>query len=174
MKARGGGRWLPPFLFTVALCSDTAGVQQGGEKSMQTKTTVTRKLTVSAAKAWQAVAAIGGLHVWFPNLASCVIEGSGVGAIRRIELVRGGKIVDHITGIQPDKMRLSYHRVESPFPVTSYFGTVEVFESFDGLGVVVWTIDFESAAEDSKPLSDLLAAGIAAGIEGMRAGLAAA
>ena len=111
---------------------------------MQTKTTVTRKLNVPAAKAWDAIAKIGRLDVWFPTIASCVVEGSGVGEIRRMGLARGGKIVDHIVDVQPGKMRLIYERVGSPFPVTSYRGTVEVLESFDGLGVVVWTIDFES------------------------------
>jgi hypothetical protein len=41
--------------------------------------------------------------------------------------------------VRPEKMRLIYERVESPFAVTCYRGTVEVFESFDGLGIVVWT-----------------------------------
>ena len=109
---------------------------------MQTKTTITRKLTVPAAKAWDAIVKVDRLDVWFPTISSCVVEGSGVGAIRRMDLARGGKIVDHIVDVRPEKMRLTYERVKSPFAVTSYRGTVEVFESFDGLGVVVWTIDF--------------------------------
>ena len=87
-------------------------------------------------------------------------------------LARGGKIVDHIVDIQPGKMRLIYERVELPFPVTSYRGTVEVLESFDGLGVVVWTIDFESTPEDSPLVNAQLEAGIGAGLEGMKADLA--
>jgi len=91
-----------------------------------------------------------------------------------MDSTRGGKIVDHIVDIQPEKMRLTYERVESPFAVTSYRGTVEVFESFDGLGVVVWTIDFESTPENSPVVSAQLEAGIGAGIEGMKADLAKA
>ncbi len=90
-----------------------------------------------------------------------------------MDLARGGKIVDHIVDIQPGKMRLIYERVESPFPVTSYRGTVEVFKSFDGLGVVVWTIDFEFTPEDSPLVNAQLEAGIGAGLEGMKADLAA-
>ena len=37
------------------------------------------------------------------TIASCVVEGSGVGAIRRMDLARGGKIVDHIVDIQPGR-----------------------------------------------------------------------
>jgi hypothetical protein len=116
---------------------------------MQTKTTVARKMTVAASKVWQSIARFDRLEVWFPTISTCVVEGSGIGAVRRMDSTRGGKIVDRLVAIQPEKMRLIYERVESPFAVTSYRGTVEVFESFEGLGVVVWTIDFESTPENS-------------------------
>ena len=90
-----------------------------------------------------------------------------------MDLARGGKIVDHIVDVRPEKMRLTYKRVESPFAVTSYRRTVEVCESFDGLGVVVWTIDFESTPENSPLVNAQLEAGIGAGLEGMKADLAA-
>ena len=107
---------------TEGVLSDGAITRQTAGQIMQTKTTVTRKMTVLASKAWDAIATIGRLDVWFPTIASCVVEGSGVGAIRRMDLARGGKIVDHIVDIQPGKMRLIYERVELPFPVTSYRG----------------------------------------------------
>ena len=138
----------------------------------QTKTTVARKMTVPAAKAWDAIAKFGRLDVWFPTISTSVVEGSGVGAVRRMDSTRGGKIVDHIVDIQPEKMRLIYKRVESSFAVTSYRGTVEVFESFDGFGVVVWTIDFESTPENSPVVNAQLETGIGAGLEGMKADLA--
>jgi hypothetical protein len=129
-------------------------------------------MTVPAAKVWKAVEGIGGLDVWFPSLTTCTIEGSGVGAIRRMGSARGGMIVDHVIELQPDKMRLSYRRVESPFAVTSYVGTVEVFESFDGLGILCWTIDFESTPENAPIVNGQLETGIGAGVEGMRDDLA--
>ena len=105
---------------------------------MQTKTTVTRKMTVPAAKAWDAIAKVGRLDVWFLTISTCVVEGSGVGAIRRMDLARGGKIVDHIVDIQPGKMRLTYERVESPFPVTAYF-TTGLFSGVDSKSIVQTT-----------------------------------
>ncbi|HWX82657.1 MAG TPA: SRPBCC family protein [Xanthobacteraceae bacterium] len=140
---------------------------------MKTKTAITRKMTVSAARTWKAIEGIGGLDVWFPSITSCTIEGSGIGAIRRMDSVRGGKIVDRIIDIQQAEMRLVYQRIESPFAVTSYRGTVEVFESFDGLGVLAWTIDFESTPENAPIVNGQLEAGIGAGVEGMKADLAA-
>jgi len=90
-----------------------------------------------------------------------------------MDSVRGGRLVDRIVDIQPAEMRLVYQRVESPFAVTSYRGTVEVFESFDGLSVLAWTIDFESTPENAPIVNGQLEAGIGAGVEGLKADLAA-
>jgi len=64
-------------------------------------------------------------------------------------------------------MKLIYLRPISPFPVTYYKGTVEVFTSYDGLGIVVWTIDFESKPEDSVSVAEIIQSAISAGIDGM-------
>ncbi|MGZ8236948.1 MAG: SRPBCC family protein, partial [Methylobacter sp.] len=64
-------------------------------------------------------------------------------------------------------MKLIYLRPISPFPVTYYKGTIEVFTSYDGLGIVAWTIDFESKPEDSASVAELVQSAISAGIDGM-------
>lgn len=134
---------------------------------MVTKVTVAKKLTVSSDKAWEAISKIGRLDVWFPTIATCTVEGDGVAAHRYMTLHRGGEITDRIVDINPTRRQLTYERVRSPFPVTSYKGTVEVFESFDSRAIVVWTVDFESRPEDSVTVAATLRSGIGAGVEGM-------
>lgn len=73
-----------------------------------TKTTITRKMTVPAAKAWVAISKFGRLDVWFPSISTCIVEGNGPGALRRMTLARGGEIVDRLLEIQPEKRRLVY------------------------------------------------------------------
>jgi Polyketide cyclase / dehydrase and lipid transport len=131
------------------------------------KTTIARKLTVSSSAAWEAISGIGRLDAWFPSIATCRVEGSGAGAHRHMTLEGGGAITDRIVEIDRAARRLTYQRIESPFPVTSYRGTVEVFESFDSSAVVVWTVDFESAPQVVDALAGALDAAIGAGIEGM-------
>jgi hypothetical protein len=140
---------------------------------MHTKALIARKLNVPAARAWDAIAAFGRLDVWFPSIRTCQVEGSGTGARRLMTLERGGEIVDHLTSVDHEKKRLVYDRVQSPFPVSSYVGTVEVFSSFDDLAVVVWTVDLEAAPEDGPAVAKGLEAGIGAGLDGMAADLAA-
>lgn len=138
---------------------------------MHTKQPITKKLHASAEKAWEAISRIGRLDVWFPFIATCSVEGNGVGANRRMTTVDGGDITDIIQEIDHTKKRLVYQRVKSPFPVTSYQGTVEVFSSFDSMAVIVWTIDFESDPKDSASLAELVKEAISAGLDGMESDL---
>ena len=141
---------------------------------MLTQVAITKKLTVSSATAWEAIRRVGRLDVWFPTIATCRVEGDGVGAHRYLTLRRGGEITDRVVEIDPARRRLAYQRVRSPFPVTSYRGTVEVFESFDGRALVVWTVDFESEPEQAAAVAATLRTGIGAGVDGMERDLATA
>lgn len=134
---------------------------------MRAKQPITKKLNAPTGKAWEAISRIGRLDVWFPFIATCSVDGDGVGARRRMTTSEGGEIVDIIQEIDPTKKRLVYLRVKSPFPVTSYRGTVEVFDSFDSLAIIAWTIDFESAPEDSVSVAELVKEAISAGLDGM-------
>jgi hypothetical protein len=142
------------------------------EVNVRTKVKITRKLGVTADRAWEAIQAIGRLDVWFPSISRCTVTGAGVGAERRLILDGGmGEMVDIVRSIDTEQRRLSYERVESPFPVSSYLGTVEVFRSFDGLGVVAWTVDFESEPDVADFVTDVLTGGIGYGVAGMDADL---
>ena len=139
---------------------------------MQAKTRIARRLTVGADAAWAALEGFGRLDVWFPGISSCRVEGSGVGARRFMELEGLGPITDVLVALDAPARRLVYERPESPFPVSSYRGTVEVFASYDGLAVVVWTVDLEGDEEVLGLVDQLLVDGIGAGVDGLGADLA--
>ena len=139
---------------------------------MDGKARIARKLRVGPDAAWAAVEAVGRLDVWFPSIASCAVEGSGVGARRVLELEGGlGQMVDVVRSVDPTARRLTYERIESPFPVSSYRGTVEVLESYDGLAVVAWTVDLVADADAVDAVVALLEDAIGAGVAGMDADL---
>ncbi len=132
------------------------------------KQPITKKLNVPADVVWNAIRNIGRLDVWFPFIETCRVEGTGAGALRYMTIANGGgEIKDSIEEIDDSNRRLVYLRPGSPFPVSYYQGTVEVFSSYDGLGVVVWTIDFESKPEDVAAVAELVQGAISAGLEGM-------
>ncbi|MGZ5006996.1 MAG: SRPBCC family protein [Methylobacter sp.] len=135
---------------------------------MFTKQAITKKLNVPAEKVWEAISKIGRLDVWFPFIETCKVQGEGAGAVRYMTIAdNGGDIKDTIEEIDPENRRLVYLRPVSPFPVSYYKGTVEVFTSYDGLGIVAWTIDFESNPEHSASVAELVQSAIGAGIDGM-------
>ncbi|MGZ5052668.1 MAG: SRPBCC family protein [Methylobacter sp.] len=135
---------------------------------MLTKQPITKKLNVPAEAVWAAIRNIGRLDVWFPFIETCTVEGEGAGALRYMTIANGGgDIKDTIEEIDDSNMRLVYLRPVSPFPVSYYRGTVEVFKSYDGLGIVVWTIDFESTPEDAASVAELVHGAISQGIDGM-------
>jgi hypothetical protein len=133
---------------------------------MLTKQAITKKLNTTTAKAWEAIRNIEGLDRWFPIIKSCRVEGSGIGA-RRYMTLEGGQITDLIEAVDEDRKRFVYLRTTSPFPVTHYRGTVEIFDSYDGQAVLSWTIDFESKPEDSEAVATLVKGAISDGIDGM-------
>lgn len=142
---------------------------------MLTKQPITKKLNVPAEAVWAAIRNIGRLDVWFPFIETCRVEGEGAGALRYMTIANGGgDIKDTIAEIDDSNMRLVYLRPVSPFPVSYYRGTVEVFKSYDGLGIVVWTIDFESAPEEAASVAELVHGAISQGIDGMEKDLQAA
>lgn len=137
-----------------------------------TKQAVTRKLGVPVEVAWAAITDVGHLDEWFPAIATCTVHGSGVGARREMTLDGGaGDMVDVVLSIDEGSRSLRYERIESPFPVSSYIGTVEVMRSFDDRAVVVWTVDLVAEADVAGPVAEILAAAIGAGVEGMDAAL---
>jgi hypothetical protein len=142
---------------------------------MMTKQPITKKLNVPADVVWDAIRKIGRLDVWFPFIETCRVEGDGPGALRYMDIAGGGgQIKDTIEEIEDANMRLVYLRPVSPFPVTYYKGTVEVFKSYDGLAIVVWTIDFESKPEDAASVAELVHGAISGGIDGMEKDLSGA
>jgi hypothetical protein len=139
---------------------------------MDGKARTSRKLRVGPEEAWAAIEAVGRLDVWFPSIATCRVEGAGAGARRRLGLDGGlGDMVDVVRSVDPAARRLTYERVESPFPVASYLGTVEVFESFDGLAVVAWTVDLVGEPDAVEAVVALLEDAIDAGLVGLDADL---
>lgn len=132
------------------------------------KQPITRKFALPAERVWDAIRGLGRLDVWFPIIETCKIDGDGVGAVRSMTIVDGGgDIKDTIEEVDSDNWRLVYLRPESPFPVTFYRGTVEVYRSYDGHGVVSWTIDFESTPDDEDSVATLVRDAIGAGMAGM-------
>ncbi|HYE36459.1 SRPBCC family protein [Methylocaldum sp.] len=131
------------------------------------KLNVTKTIDVPGDKVWAAISGIGGLDRWFPVIASCRVEGEGVGAIRVLGLGDGGEIRDRIEEIDHQTRRFRYVRTDSPFPVTKYLGTVDVRDADGDKSEVSWTVEIDVAADARDELTRFLKSALSAGISGI-------
>ncbi|CAD6878321.1 hypothetical protein [Methylomonas albis] len=127
---------------------------------------VSKTMPIPAATVWSAIAGIGGLERWFPVITACCVIGNGVGAMRVLTLAAGGEMTDRIELIDHGRRRFQYNRIESPFPVSSNLGTVEVGEALDGGSVLEWSVDIDADAE-SLDLLEFVRQAITDGVAGL-------
>lgn len=129
---------------------------------------VSKTITVPAYSAWQAIANIGGLDRWFSVIRDCKVLGSGVGAMRVLTLTDGGgEIKDRIELIDHQHKRFRYNRIESPFPVSFYLGTVEIHDTAERACELSWTVEIEAIDEDHDELIGFIQQALAGGIDGL-------
>lgn len=129
--------------------------------------TVTKIIDAPSDKVWAAIRSIGGLDRWFPVINSCRVEGEGVGAVRILGLADGGEMRDRLLEIDDAERRVRYQRFQSPFPVESYIGTVEVREKLDRRSEVSWNVQIEVAADKVDDLAAFLETALSDGIDGL-------
>ncbi len=128
---------------------------------------VTKTINTDANRAWAAISDIGGLDRWFPVITACSVFGTGEGATRILNLADGEKIKDRIDTIDHQHRRLRYTRIESPFPVRSYRGTVEIHHVNTGAAEVSWTVEIDALEDQREPLIEFLRNALAGGIQGL-------
>lgn len=134
---------------------------------------VVRTIDVPGHRTWAAIRGIGTLDRWFPVIATCHVEGEGVGAIRTLGLAQGGEMTDRIEEIDDDARRFRYSRFHHPLPATTYEGTVVVRDVAGGKAEVTWSveIDLEAAARDE--LVAFIGTALSDGIAGLETDLLA-
>lgn len=128
---------------------------------------VTKLIAVPADQAWQAIAQINGLDRWFPVIADCTVTGNGVSAIRILTLTTGEKITDRIEAIDHHRKHFRYNRIESPFPVSRYLGTVDICQVGPDSSEIVWTLEIDVDNGQREELAGFLRQTLSDGIDGL-------
>jgi uncharacterized protein YndB with AHSA1/START domain len=128
---------------------------------------VTRTIAIPSGEVWSAISAIGGLDRWFSVIASCRVEGAGVGATRILTLADGAEMRDRVLEIDHDARRFRYERTHSPFPVASHLGTVEVRDRDVLRAEVSWTVTLDVVPEAREQLVGILKDALSDGIGGL-------
>lgn len=72
---------------------------------------VVEDLDAPAARVWALIGDFGGLKRWHPAVRSCEVRGSGIGALRVVEL-DGWHAVERLTEFDPATFTLGYEMVD--------------------------------------------------------------
>ncbi len=127
---------------------------------------VTLEFNSSADAVFKELADFGGLGAWAPGVVSCKLEGSGIGAVRSVEMPGGAVMEERLEALDDSLRTLSYSIIGGPLPVDNYLATIKVSEAGEGCRVD-WSASFD--APEGVP-----AEGVASGVSGAYSGMLAA
>ena len=129
------------------------------------KIAVEDTIEAPADAAWSKLADFGGLGSWAPGISECKLEGSGVGAVRRIAM-GGMEIAERLESLDDEARTLTYSITEGPMPTENYLAEIVVTPTGDASCAIRWSASF-----DAPSLSEEQAQGVAQGVQGSYQGM---
>lgn len=101
---------------------------------------------------------------WHPMVKRSETRGAGKGAIRRLDLLGGGTMVERLEHTSNAERVYLYSVVASPLPVTHCVAEIRVKDRGDGTSTVEWSSNFVASGaperEASRVLRDVYTAGL--------------
>ncbi|MEQ1569944.1 MAG: SRPBCC family protein [Myxococcota bacterium] len=98
-----------------------------------------------AGAVWELLGDFGGAVRWgAPQMETCAVEGSGVGAVRTLTGRGGLEVTEKLVSYDPPRRRLSYAILEPhPLPFSDYVSTIEVIDEGSATARVRWSARYE-------------------------------
>jgi hypothetical protein len=112
---------------------------------------VKEKVGASADKVFKDISDFGGVKR-FDVVETCEVQGSGVGAVRTINLKGGmGRVVERLETYDPNARSFSYRITndDCPLPMKNYLATGKVLEDGPNAATVEWTGQFEPVGSEA-------------------------
>lgn len=119
-----------------------------------TTVNVTKKINVSADKAWHALSTFRGIENYSP-IERSVTEGEGAGAKRTCFLPDGAAINETLNFADGAKKEMQYIITEGPFPISHYVSDIKVSAVDAKSAKIAWSCEFDSAEEVKEDMEKL-------------------
>ncbi|HYD48617.1 MAG TPA: SRPBCC family protein [Terriglobales bacterium] len=119
---------------------------------------------------WEIASDFGGIQRWSPAIERCTVTGTGVGAVRSVEM-NGIALSERLEALDNDRHRLQYSIVEGPLPLKNYLATIEVEETAEDRCRIRWSSTFEPVGLSEEQAKQLIDTIYRQGIQGMRRAL---
>ncbi|SCY39262.1 hypothetical protein SAMN02927916_1905 [Flavobacterium anhuiense] len=76
---------------------------------------------------WQKLINFGGTEKFVPKVIEKVtVHGSGIGAVRNIQLIGGGEIIEKLTSVNNDLFEMKFIIMSTPMQVFDYEGILKI------------------------------------------------
>ena len=118
----------------------------------------TASFAVPASRLWALVSDFGALDEIMDGINECVLDGEGIGAVRRVTTANG-QIVESLDVLDQEKMTLVYSIVSGPMPFKDYSATMVVVADSDDSCSLTWTGSFEADGVPAEK-ADRIASGV--------------
>ena len=114
-------------------------------------TAVSRTVTLQAPvlEVWALIGDFHGMQRWHPMVKSSTREHVGDDEFRALELVGGGRLLEHLE--EKTRYHYDYSILRGPLPVAHYHARLAVADTGHGTSVT-WTSSFTPRAEGAEAL----------------------
>ncbi len=131
--------------------------------------TVEKEIDKTRSEIFATLMDFGGIKSILPDMiAKCDCEGSGVGAVRTIELAEGGRVVERLD-VAHDERVFAYSITENDaLPLTNYFAIVTLIETGGGTKIN-WSSNWIPNGASKEEIVEMLQGLYGAIIDGMAA-----
>lgn len=128
---------------------------------------VVRSIDAPAKEVWKTLRDFNRVEKFLPAVASCAVEGSGVGARRVCTLQDGSKVFERLVTIDEQEWMLRYSVTQSQLPFESYLGTIKVRDLGNRKCQIDWSSTFDPIGMPEAQVIGMIESMYSESIEGL-------
>lgn len=127
------------------------------EKTLKTAVSTSNKVNETSDKVWNKIVSFGGTQKYVPTLIDNVtVEGSGVGAVRAIQLHGGGTITERLSYIDHSSLLIKYIILLTPMPIQQYEAITQVIPGGDHDCEVRFESSYEVSEANQQEIGSII------------------
>ena len=129
---------------------------------------VKETLEAPAAEVWASIRDFQAIDRYLPAILESRMQGSGLGAIRRLKLSNSSQVVERLEALDERTRTLRYSVLETPLAFKDYVATMRVSERGPERCEVEWSSTFTAEEGEAPRIKKVIERLYVMGIEGLK------